>query len=100
MQFYQVKLSPVAFVLAETILRKTGAEVAHNRVARDLRDYARGGDGEAVAIAVDDGSLREREGEHREAVDEDVLRLNGEAGKGEPHRLVGRAQDIDRVDLD
>ena len=36
----------------------------------------------------------------RQAVDENVLRLKGEGGDGRPHRLVGRAQDIDRVDLD
>ena len=100
MQFYQVKLCSVALVLAETIFRKTGAEVAHNRVARDLRDHARGGNGETVAIAVNDRRLRQGKGEHREAIDQDVLGLIGKAGEGEPHRFVGRAQNIDRVDLD
>jgi len=100
MQFYQVKLCSVAFVLAETIFRKTGAEVAHNRVARDLRDYARGRDAEAVTIAIDDSRLRQREGQHRQAVDQDMLGLNGETGQGESHRLVGCPQNIDRVDLD
>ena len=100
MEFYQVKLSSVAFVLAEAILRKTRAEVAHNRVARDLRDHARGRDGQAVAIAVDDGGLRQGKGAHREPIDEDVLGLSSETLEGEPHRLVGCAQDIDRVDLD
>ena len=100
MQFYQVKLSAVAFVLAEAILGKTGAEVAHNRVARDLRDHARGRDGKAVAIAVDNRGLRQGEGEHWEPVDEDVVGLQGEAGESEAHRLMGSAQDVDRVDLD
>jgi hypothetical protein len=100
MQFDEVKFRGVALVLAETIFGKTSAEVPHNRVARDFRDHARGGDAETVAIAVDDGGLREREWEHRQAVDEDMLGLKSEAGEGKPHRLLGRAQDIDRVDLD
>ena len=100
MQFYQVQFRAVAFVLAETIFRETRAEVAHNRVAGDFRDDARGGDGEAVAIAVDDRGLRQGKGEHRQAVDQDMLRLKGETGEGESHRLVGRAQNIERVDLD
>ncbi len=100
MQFYQVQFRAVAFVLAETILRETGAEVAHNRIARDFRDHARGRNGEAVTIAVDDRGLGQGKGKDRPAVDENVLRLKGEAGDCGPHRLVGRAQDIDRVDLE
>jgi hypothetical protein len=100
MQFYQVQFRAVTFVLAKAIFRETRAEVAHNRVARDLGDDARGRDREAVAIAVDDRGLREREREHRQTVDEDVLRLRGEAGEGGVHRLVGRAQNVDRVDFD
>jgi hypothetical protein len=90
----------VAFVLAEAILRKTGAEVAHNRIARDFRDHGRRRDAEAVTIAIDDRRLRQRKRKNREAVDENVLRLKGEGGDGSAHRLVGRAQDVDRVDLD
>jgi hypothetical protein len=100
MQFNQVQFCAVAFVLAEAILRKTRAEVAHNRIARHFRDYGRGRDAEAVAIAIDDRGLRQRKGKNREAVDENVLRLKGEGGNGGPHRLMGRAQNIDRVDLD
>ena len=100
MQFYQVEFRAVAFVLAEAIFRETRAEVAHNRVARDFCDHARRGDAEAVAIAVDDRGLREREGKNRKAVDEDMLGLHGQSADRGPHRLVGRAQDVDRVDLD
>ena len=84
MQFYQVQFRAVTFVLAKAILGIASAKVAHNRVARHLRDHARGGDAEAKTIAVD----------------EDVLGLKSEAGKGNPHRLVGRTQNIDRVDFD
>jgi len=100
MQFYQVKFRAVAFVLAEAILRETRAEVAHNRVARDFRDHARRRDTEAVAVAVDDGGLGQGKGKHRQPVDENVLGLNGEAGEGRAHGLVGRPQDVDHVDLD
>jgi hypothetical protein len=65
MQFNQVQLRPVTFVLAEAIFRETGAEVAHNRIARDFRDHARSGYGKAVAIAIDDGRLRQRKRKNR-----------------------------------
>jgi hypothetical protein len=100
MQFYEVKFRPVALVLAEAILREPSAEVAHNRVARDLRDHARGGDGEAVAIAVDDRRLRQGKWKYGQPVDEDVLRFKGQSGDRDSHRFVGRAQNIDHVDLD
>jgi hypothetical protein len=100
MQFYQVQLSAVPFVLAKTILGKAGAKVAHNRVPGHFGDHARCGNAEAVAIAVDDRGLGEGEWKYREAVDEDVLGLKRETGQGEPHRLVGRAEDVYRVDLD
>jgi hypothetical protein len=90
----------VAFVLAEAILRETGAEVAHNRVARDFRDDARGCDGEAIAIAVDNGGLWQRERKYGQAIDEHMLGLHGQSFQRGAHRFVRRAQDIDRVDLD
>jgi hypothetical protein len=100
MEFQEVQLGAVAFVLAEAILRETRAEVAHNRVARHLGDHARGRDREAVAIAVDDRCLGEREGEHGQTIDQDVLRLKSEAGNRNSHRFVSRSKNIDCVDLD
>ena len=91
MQFYQVQLRAVALVLAEAIFRETRAEVAHNRVPRHLRDYARGRDTEAVAIAIDDGRLGQRKRKHRQAVDQDVVWLNGERCQRGAHRFVGGA---------
>ena len=89
MQFNQVQFRAVAFVLAEAIFRETGAEVPHNRVPRDFRDHARGGDRKAVAIAVDDGRLGQGKGKNREAVDQNMLRLNGEPGNRRAHCPVG-----------
>jgi hypothetical protein len=100
MQFYQVQFRAVAFVLAEAILGKARAEVAHNRVARDFRDYAGGGNAQAEAIAIDNCGLRKRKGENGQAVDEHMVGLETQGVGGDAHRLVRRAQDIDRVDLD
>ena len=100
MEFQEVEFGAVTFVLAEAILRETGAEVAHNRIAGDFRDHTRGCNREAVAIAVDDRRLGQRKGEYRKAVDEDMFGLSGESGNGRAHRFVGSAQNIDRVDLD
>jgi hypothetical protein len=100
MEFQEVKFGAVTLVLAKAILRETRAEVAHNRIASHFRDHTGGCDGEAVAITVDDRRLREGEGEYREAVDEDVFRLHGEAGDCGAHRFVSGAQNIDRIDLD
>ena len=75
MQFYQVQFCAVAFVLAEAILWKTRAEVAHNRIARHFRDYGRGRDAETVAIAIDDRGLRQRKGENGKAIDKHVVGL-------------------------
>ena len=99
MQFDEVKLRGVAFVLAETILGKTRAKFTHHGIACDFRDHARGRDAQTVAIAIDDRGLGQREGKHRQAIDEDVFGLKGETGEGEPHGFVRGAQDVDVVDL-
>jgi hypothetical protein len=100
MEFQEVEFGAVTFVLAETILGEPRTEVAHNRIARHLRDHARGRDREAVAIAVNDRRLRQRKGKHRQAIDEDVFGSKGESVEGRAHRLVSRAQNVDRIDLD
>jgi len=100
MEFQEVEFGAVTFVLAKAILRETRAEVAHNRIASDLRDHTRGGDGQAVAVAVDDRRLRQRKRKDGEAVDENVFRLPGESCDCGAHRFVGRAQNVDRIDLD
>jgi hypothetical protein len=99
MQFEEVQFGAVAFVLAEAILGKPGAKVAHNRIARDLGDHAGRGDAQAEAIAVDDRGLRERKREDGEAVDEDMVGLEIQGADGGTHRFVGGAQDIDRINL-
>ena len=95
-----MQLGPVAFVLIETILGKAKTKVTHHSVARDLGDHTRRRDRQAVAIAVDDGGLRKWKRKNRQTVDQDVLGSERERLQRRAHRLVTRAQNIDRVDLD
>ena len=73
MQFYQVQLRAVAFVLTEAIFGKARAEVAHNRVARHLGNHTGGGNAKAEAIAIDDSGLRKGKRENGKAVDEHMV---------------------------
>ena len=75
MQFDQMQFRAIAFVLAEAILGEAGAEVAHNRIARDLGNHTGCGNGEAVAIAIDDRGLRQRKWENGKAVDKHMVGL-------------------------
>jgi hypothetical protein len=99
MQFYQMQFRAVAFVLAEAIFRKTGAEVAHNRVAGDFGDHTCRGDAEAEAIAIDNCGLRERKRENGKAIDEHMVGPEAQSFDGDAHPFVRRAQDIDRINL-
>ena len=95
-----MQFSAVAFVPAETIFGKTGAEVTHHSVAGDLRDHAGSGHAEAEAIALNNGGLRKWKRNDGQAIDQNVIGRIGKRGNGQPHRVVRRAQDIDPVDLD
>lgn len=95
-----MQFGAVAFVLAETILRKLRAKLTHNPIARHLGDDARGRDRFAVAIAVDHRGLRQRKRDNGEAVDQHMLRRGDERGDRVAHGPVGRAQDIDSIDLE
>lgn len=99
MEFLEMQPGAVALVLAETILRKARAKFTHQTVAGHLRNHACGRDAQAEAIAVDDRRLREREGENRQAINQDMIGRYREAGDRDPHRLVRCAQDVNSVDL-
>lgn len=99
MQFDQVQFRAVAFVLAEAIFGKARAEIAHDRVARDLGNDAGRGNGKAEAIAVDDGGLGQGERKNGKPIDEHVIGPEAERFDGRAHRLVGGAEDVDRVNL-
>lgn len=89
----------VALVLAEAILGKAGAEVAHDRVAGDFGNDTGGGNGEAEAIAVDDGRLGKGKRKNGKAIDEHMVGLKAERFDGGAHRLVSGAENIDRINL-
>ena len=94
-----MQLGAVAFVLAEAILGEARAEVTHHHVARYFRDHAGGGDRQAVTISVDDRGLREWKWKDGQSVNESVIGQGKERGDGGAHRLVGRAQNVDSIDL-
>jgi hypothetical protein len=65
MEFQQMQLGSITFVLREAILRELRAKVTHHTVPRYLGDHAGRSDAQANAIAVDNRSLRKRERDHR-----------------------------------
>jgi len=99
MEFGEMQLGAVAFVLAEAIVGEARAEVTHHHIARHFRDHAGSGDRQAVTISVDDRGLREWKGENGQSVDENVIGRRKERGNGGAHGLVGRAQNVDSIYL-
>ena len=95
-----MQFGAVALVLVETILGKLSAEVTHDPISRDFGDHARRGDGQAVAIAVNDRGLRKGKRKNRKPVDEHMLRRNGESAERDAHRLMRGAQNVDPIDLE
>ena len=95
-----MKFGAVALVLVETIFGKLGAEVTHDPVPRDFRNHARSGDGQTVAVAIDDGSLRKWKWKNWEPVDQDMLGRICERTKRDSHRFMGGSQNVDPVNLE
>jgi hypothetical protein len=89
----------VTFVLAKAILRELRTKVTHDSVTRDLRNHAGGSDAQADAIAIDNRRLGQWEWNHRQTIDQDVVRRFEQGFDGQAHRTVARAEDIDPVDL-
>jgi hypothetical protein len=99
MEFQEMDLSAVTFMLAEAILRKMRTEVTHHSVTGNFRDHTGSSDGKAEAIAIDNSGLGNWKGNNGQAINQDVVRRAGEGGNGDAHRFVRRAQDIDPVDF-
>src|SRR5947209_3982194 len=100
MESGEMKLGAVALVLVETILRKFRAEVTHDSIPRDFGDHTGGRDRQTIAIAVDDCSLRKWKWKYGKTIDQHVLRRGGERGQRDPHGFVGRAQDVNPINLE
>jgi hypothetical protein len=100
MEFQEVDLSAVTFMLAEAILWKMGAEVTHHSVTGNFRDHTGSGDGKTEAIAIDNSGLGNWKGNNGQAINQHVVGRAGERGEGGAHRFVRSPQDIDPVDFD
>src|SRR6266550_588970 len=88
MEFQEMDLSAVTFMLAEAILRKMGTEVTHHSVTRNFRDHTGSGDGKAQAIAIDNSGLGNWKRNNGQPINQHVLRRVGERCNGLAHRSV------------
>jgi hypothetical protein len=99
MEFQEVQLSGITFMLAEAILREMGTKVTHHSVTRNFRDHASGSDAQADAITVNNGSLRKWKRNNRQTVNQNVLRRLDQSFDRQAHGAVARAQNVDAIDL-
>ena len=99
MELQKMQFCSVTFVLAETILRELRAKVTHHPVAGDFRDHACRGDAQTDAIAIDDCRLRKWKRNHRQTINQNVVRRFEQRFYREAHRTVARAEDVNPVDL-
>lgn len=97
----QVRGRSISFVPGETVDRVEGVVFAHQAVARHFSEDGSGGDGGAAGIAFHQRHLIEREGTHRQAVDQNQVGLHAgrEGVEGLPHCEMRGAQDIEAIDL-
>jgi hypothetical protein len=95
-----MQFGSITFMLAETILWKLRAKVTHDPVTCYLRDNAGRSDAQADAITIDNCSLRKGKRDHRQSVDQDVLRRLEQGFDRQAHGAVARAQNVDAIDLD
>src|ERR1044072_5828292 len=100
MQFQEVQLCSVTFVLTETILWELRTKVTHHSVARHLGDHARRGNAQTDAVAIDDRRLGNWKGNHRQSVDQRVFRWVDQRCDCHTHCSMARAQNIYAIDLD
>jgi hypothetical protein len=99
MEFQEMDLSAVTFMLAEGILRKNGTEVTHHSVPGNFRDHTGSSDGEAEAIPIDNRGLGNWKRNNGQAIDQNMVRRAGERCDGLAHRFVRCAQNVDPVDF-
>jgi len=95
----EVKAGGIAFVLGKTVRWVFGIEAEHDAITGDLGKDAGGGDALALAVAFDDGGVRNGKWADGQAVDEGVLGQRRKGADSTPHGLVGGAEDVDAVDL-
>jgi hypothetical protein len=99
MEFQQMQLGSVAFVLVEAILRELSAKVTHHPVACYLRDHARCSDAQTDAVAVDNRSLRKRKRNDWQAIDQNMIGRIDQCCDCQAHCSMARAQNVDAINL-
>jgi hypothetical protein len=78
---------------------KLPVQPAHDPVACDLGDDARGGDGKRQPVSFHDRVMRKREIPHRQAVDQAVVRRRSQRFHRASHREMRGSQDVEPVDF-
>lgn len=95
-----VTLSGVARVFRPAIAGELPVQIGHDPVARDLGDDAGGGNGQHLAIALDDRLCRAGQiGGQAVAVDQQMVWGMWQGGDGAAHGKVCGVEDVQRVDL-
>src|SRR5207248_590690 len=91
--------SGITFVAGETIPGIFPIQFNHQAVTVNLRNNGRGGDRKIDAVAFIETVLRLCETGNSPAVDEDVLRRNGQVRQRQLHGANTRMIDVDPVDV-
>src|SRR5256885_8562554 len=99
LQCVEVFRSRIALVVGEPIPGVLAVELRHQAIAVHLGDDARGADGDALRIALDDGLLRHGESVELAGIDQEMLRLWDEGEHGALEREQPGPVDVDGIDL-
>src|SRR6185503_4113824 len=94
-----VKLAGVAHVPRQIVTGIAAVPLPHDFVARHLGHDGGGRDGVGEGVPLDDGALGDRDARHGQRVHQDQVRAHGQARHRALHGQVGRAQDVEAVDL-
>ena len=89
MEFQQVQLGSVTFMLSEAILREPCAKVTHHPVARYLGDHAGRCDAQTDAVALNDGRLRKWKRNDGKSIDQNVIGLVDQRSRSPSASLGG-----------
>jgi hypothetical protein len=89
----------IPLVTGEPVVRIEPVGSDHETITRDFGNHAGSRDGEAFAIAFDDGGLWDGKRFNGQAVNQRVHRLDAQAQQRAAHGQMGGAQDIEGINL-
>ena len=89
----------VAHVALPPVLRVAGGQARHQAVAADLGHDRRAGNRVDERVAAHHRLVLPGEAAHRQPVDDNVIRVNGQAREGPAHGAGGGLEDVVAVDL-